>query len=112
MQAACIRWFRYQHPKYAKILFSVPNGGHRNKMTAVSMKREGQTAGCSDLIFLMPNGKYSAMCIEMKTDKGRQTDLQKEFQEAVEQAGNKYVICRSFDEFRKTVEDYLNGSSN
>jgi hypothetical protein len=108
LQSACVRWFRYQYPKYAKILFSVPNGGHRNKLTAINMKREGQVAGVSDLILLVTNGKHSSMCIEIKVDKGKQTDLQKEFQQVAEQYGNKYVICRSFDEFKTEIETYLN----
>jgi hypothetical protein len=108
LQSACVRWFRYQYPKYDKILFSVPNGGHRNKLTAISMKREGQVAGVSDLILLLSNGKHSSLCIEMKAEKGKQTDLQKEFQQVAEQYGNKYIICHSFDEFKTEIETYLN----
>lgn len=29
------------------------------------------------------------------------------WQRSAEEAGNKYVICRSFDEFRDTVNAYL-----
>jgi hypothetical protein len=56
----------------------------------------------------LSNGKHSSLCIEMKAEKGKQTDLQKEFQQVAEQYGNKYIICRSFDEFKTEIETYLN----
>ena len=36
-----------------------------------------------------------------------QRETQKQWQKAAEAAGNKYVICRSFDDFRKEVISYL-----
>ena len=71
------------------------------------MKGEGVTAGVSDLILLVPSKDHHALCIEMKTDKGKQTELQKSWQELAEKHGNKYVICRSFDEFREIIQGYL-----
>jgi len=109
LQAACVRWFRYQYPKYAKLLFSIPNGGYRNKVTAIAMKREGQVSGVSDLILLIPNTEYTALCIEMKTGKGKQTDMQREFQQAAELFGNRYVVCRNFEEFKTEIDNYING---
>lgn len=71
------------------------------------MKAEGVVAGVSDLILLVPRKGYASLCLEMKTSKGRQTDLQKQWQQAAESAGNKYLVIRSFDEFREAVNDYL-----
>lgn len=108
LQIACVTWFKqYAHRKLAPLLFSCPNGGARNIVTAKIMKAEGATAGVSDLILLLPSGKHHALCIEMKTDKGRQSDSQKQWQEAVEEKGYKYVICRTFDDFVKEVTSYL-----
>ena len=107
IQIACVNWFRYQYPKYKKLLFSVPNGGARNSITGANLKMEGALAGVSDLIFLKPNRFYGCLCIEMKQPKGRQQESQKEWQKAVESAGNKYVVCRSLDEFIEVVTDYL-----
>jgi hypothetical protein len=109
LQSSCVRWFRYQYRQYEKLLFAVPNGAHRNKITASILKREGVTAGVSDLILLVPNSHHSSLCIEMKTDKGRQTENQSDFQKAAEAAGNKYTIIRSFDDFRNEINTYLNG---
>lgn len=43
----------------------------------------------------------------MKQPNGRQQDSQKEWQKAVESVGNKYVVCRSLEEFIEVVNDYL-----
>ena len=61
IQIACVNWFRYQYPKYKKLLFSVPNGGARNSITGAILKMEGALAGVSDLIFLKPN-RFMAAC--------------------------------------------------
>lgn len=100
-------WFRLQYRHLAKVIFAVPNGGHRNAREAAIMKAEGVTPGVADVILLVARGGYNSLCIEFKTERGRQTNLQKEWQEAVERQGNKYVICRSFMEFVKTVDEYL-----
>lgn len=107
LQTACVTWFRLQYPRLGRLLFAVPNGHHRSKRTACVLKGEGVVAGVADMILLIPRGGYASLCIEMKTAKGRQTDLQREFQRDAELFGNRYVICRTFDEFRDTVNDYL-----
>lgn len=107
IQQNCVKWFRLQFPQLAILLFAVPNGGLRRKVEAAIMKAEGMTAGVSDLILLVPSKGYHGLCIEMKTEKGRQTDSQKQWQKHVEKFGYKYVICRSFDEFRTETLEYL-----
>lgn len=80
LQMACVRWFRLQYPEMAGLLFAVPNGSKRGRVTAAILKAEGALAGVSDLLFLMPAGTCPYLCIEMKTPKGRQSPAQKEFQ--------------------------------
>lgn len=107
LQVQCVTWFRYQYPRLRMLLFSVPNGGYRLIKTATLMKQEGQLRGVSDLILLFPNSKYHALCIEMKTETGRQSIEQKNFQSAVEEAGYKYAVCRSLDDFMKVIKGYI-----
>jgi len=89
------------------LLFAIPNGGGRNISEAVRLKYEGVVPGVSDLILLVPNSKMQILCIEMKAGKGRQTEDQKQFQTSVENTGNKYVVCRSLDEFMFIVKTHL-----
>ena len=107
IQQACVRWFRLQYPRLARLLMAVPNGGGRSKVEAAIMKGEGVTAGASDLLLLVPSGGCPYLCIEMKTPKGRQSPAQKEWQDEVEKAGGRYVLCRSLEEFMNVVNTYL-----
>ena len=107
LQIACVRWFRMAYPKYKLMLFSVPNGGKRTLMEAIIMKNEGVVSGVSDLILLVGRKGFNSLCIEMK-NKTSQTLNQKVWQLEAERNGNKYVVCKSFEEFRITIEGYLN----
>lgn len=107
LQCACVRWFNLQWPEYRGLLFAVPNGSYRNKATAGKLKAEGVVAGVADLILLVPKQWAFALCIEMKTSKGRQSPEQKEWQEMVEAHGYRYRVCRSLDEFMAIVNGYL-----
>lgn len=109
IQCECVRWFSLQYPRLHGRLFAVPNGGRRDATTAAKLKAEGVVAGVADLILLKSNRDYGALLIEMKTLKGRQRDSQKQWQNIVCADGEyKYVVCRSFDDFQREVDDYLN----
>ncbi len=107
IQRAAVSWFRLQYPKLAPLLFSVPNGGARWRTEAAIMKAEGVTAGVADLLFLYPAKGYHGLCIEMKTPDGKQQATQKAWQKAVEDAGYKYALCRSFEGFMDEINAYL-----
>lgn len=109
IQQMCVGWFRMQYPQIANLLFSVPNGGSRILREAITLKKEGVVAGVSDLILLFPSMDYHGLCIEMKTDEktSRQSKSQKEWQQLVESAGYKYIICRNFDDFESEIKIYL-----
>ena len=118
IQAACVRWFDLQWPEYRGLLFAVPNGGARSKATAGKLKAEGVVPGVADLILLVPRclkahddegwfNTIHALCIEMKTAKGRQSPEQMEWQRKVESNGYQYRVCHSLDEFMAVVNGYL-----
>lgn len=102
-----MEWFRLQYKDLRPLLFSVPNGGKRDRITAVIMTKEGIVAGVSDLLFLYPSRGYHGLCIEMKTKEGVQSEHQKAWQEAVEAQGYKYVICRNFPQFYNLIRFWL-----
>lgn len=107
LQQACKKWFDLQYPKWAKLLFAVPNGGYRDGHEARIMKAEGVVAGVADMILLMPRQGFGSLCIEFKTNVGRQSQKQREWQAVAEMWGNKYVVIRTFDGFQRVVTDYL-----
>ena len=83
------------------MIFSIPNGGTRNKLEAITMKATGLLAGASDLIVILPNGKLSF--IELKTDTGKQSDKQIDFENRVNALGFEYKIIRSLEEFKQWI---------
>ena len=107
IQIQCVTWFKYQYPHLAPLLFSVPNGGSRDKREASIMKAEGITAGVSDLILNIRGGSHTQLAIEMKDTKGTQSPAQKRYQRYAEAVGIKYIICRSFEAFQSEVVNYL-----
>lgn len=107
IQKDCVAWFRKRYQQIEPLFFSVANGGARNAWTAKIMKDEGVRAGVADLILLLPRHGYAALCIEMKTPDGKQSDSQKEFERMCRQYGSKYVVCRSLPEFQKIVMEYV-----
>lgn len=112
LQRACVKWFRYEHSRYNNLLFAVPNGGNRNPATGAILKAEGVLAGVSDMILLLPLNGSHALCIEFKIGKGKQSASQEDFQNAVEKYYYKYVVIRSFDEFQREINFYINGKNN
>lgn len=85
-----------QNPKCS--IFAVPNGGSRNMLEAINLKATGVVAGVADLIILMPNAK--TIFVEVKTEKGIQSDKQKDFEKTVTDLGFKYYLVRSLEEFK------------
>lgn len=113
IQSGCVRWFRIQYPKFQMLLFAIPNGAvlkgdkKRRGMQMNRLKAEGLVPGSADLFLSIPSGDLSGLYIEMKTPKGRQSENQKRFEEAVLGAGYGYALPRSLDEFMKVVKNYL-----
>jgi len=107
IQVSCCRWFRLQYRQFARLLFAIPNGGARSKTTAAKLKAEGVVAGVADLCLAVPRGGYGALYIEMKQRGNYQQKNQKEWQGECERAGNKYVVCKSIEEFMREINAYM-----
>lgn len=108
LQTACVRWFRLQYPRLRHVLFAVPNGGRRDRVTGSRLKDEGAVPGVADLILLKSNRRHGALAVEMKTPQGAQSPSQREWQREAEAVGVKYAVCRSLEEFMDVVNEYLN----
>lgn len=111
IQSECVIWFNNTFHQFRKTLFHVPNENDRsdsNMIQGAIRKSLGVVAGVADLLFLVARGRYHGLCIEMKDEKGTQKPAQKEWQAIVEAQGYMYVICRSLEQFKTTITEYLN----
>lgn len=86
-----------EYPELYDYFFAVPNGGLRTKKTASRLKSEGQKKGISDILGMVPKGRYHGMFLEVKTEKGRPTAEQRAVLERFEGQGYHCVVCRGFE---------------
>ena len=114
LQKNCVRWFRFQFPKLKMLLVSSVNGAMLQgtpEQRAKSWKRlesEGAVPGVSDLFLFVARGGFHGLCIEMKIEGNDQSPKQKDFEALVTEQNYKYVVCKSFDSFEKTILEYVN----
>lgn len=95
------------------LFYAIPNGGSRNYLEAVSLKKAGLLKGVPDLCIPMASAGKHSLYIELKraTKTSRVSPEQKEVIESLNQHGNLAVVCYGFDQAKKVIEDYLLGCS-
>jgi len=104
-QAKLFGWTR-NHPKLPW-MFAIPNGGLRNKATAVRMKSEGVKAGVWDIFLPVPSGQYHGLFLEMKWGKNTLTPAQKEFGDYATQQGYCCKVAYSTEQAIEIIDEYL-----
>lgn len=110
LQIRCVKWFFYEYPYLRMLLYHPKNEGTANgRRQGAIAKAEGVVAGVADLMLQIASNGYHCLAIEMKTKTGRQSPEQKLFQLYLENAGGKYVVCRTYDDFVSVVSEYVNG---
>jgi hypothetical protein len=118
-QAALIRWARLwashgtQPIPALALLYSSLNGVRLTPSQASKAKAGGMVAGVWDMFLPVTatmlggwGGTYSGLWLEMKSARGRLSDEQKAFREAV---GGSYLwgVCRTWHEAARTLLEYL-----
>ena len=112
LQAACVRLFRVIYPKYANLLFSIPNGAKRTKWERGQALGEGMLPGVPDLFLAIARKGKHGLWIEMKNGSaGKLSDEQKEMIARLEEQGYACVVCRNMDEFMKAIKEYLSDNN-
>lgn len=105
LQAEIVKWYNnnYCLSTFEKrgIIFSVPNGGTRNKIEAMVLKATGLLAGVSDLIVILPNSKI--LFVELKNDKGTQKEKQLDFESRIKELNLPYYLVRSLEQFKTII---------
>jgi len=109
IQCEVVRWFdlQYRNEAYSKRLVATPNGGHRHITVASKMKAEGQRAGFPDLFLHVPREGFHGLAIEMKTKVGKVSPAQDDWMTFLASQGYAVSVCRSFDDARNVIEEYL-----
>jgi len=74
----------------------------RSRANGYFLKGIGLTAGVADMTYLSPKG---AVFLEFKTPKGKQSLSQKWWQGLVEDAGYRYEVIRSVEDFQQLLNE-------
>lgn len=110
-QAALMRWAwltESARPEL-RLLFAIPNGGHRHRAVAVRMKAEGVRPGVPDLCLPVARGGWHGLFIELKTRRGRPSRRQRGWITALRSNGYRVEICLGWERARAVIESYLDG---
>lgn len=99
LQAAVCRYLDILERQGHLLYFAVPNGGKRNLLEAVRMKRLGIRPGIPDLVLIPKAGPWCF--IELKSPKGVQSEAQREWAAKLERFNCVTRVCRSLDEVRQ-----------
>ncbi len=89
-------------------LYSATVGGVRLAIhTAKKMKEAGYSKGVPDMLVYEPRGMYAGLAIEVKTEKGRASDEQKEWIRQLNSKGWRAEICKGFEECADVICEYF-----
>lgn len=110
-QEALIKWAGFASHQFAPLrwLYHCPNGGSRNPAEAVHLKRMGVKPGVPDLFLPYPSNGYNGLYIEMKSQKGKPTALQKEWIDYLRSVGYVAEVCHGFEKAQQLLLKYLKG---
>lgn len=96
-QVKVVDWLRLNHPDLR--FFAIPNGGHRNKITAAILKAEGVSSGVPDLFIPKLN-----LFVEMKRLKrGSVSKSQREWIGYLIKYGYDVSVCRGHEAAIETI---------
>lgn len=98
-----------QYPRHARLLHHSPNGGRRNIREGARFRAMGTKAGFPDLFLCLPSPTRGAhgLFIELKSEHGRQSPAQIEWESNCTRVGYLYKIVRNIDDFINVMKDYM-----
>ena len=105
LQAAIVKYFAYQYPEYAGLLFAVPNGGQRNAREGARMKAGGVVSGVSDLILLVP--RPHILLLELKIKGGKVSDAQKAWLAKAAGQGHTAAVAYDFNAAKAAIQAHI-----
>lgn len=111
-QAALFNWWNHAGIRFnihQTLLFAIPNGGYRNKITAKKLKEQGVQKGIPDIFLAIPRNNYHGLFIELKrTKKGRLTKEQNIAIKLLKAEGYQVEVAYGFLHAKDIISQYLN----
>lgn len=108
-QEALFSWAGYNMGRMPELeyMHHVPNGGKRDRATAVALKRQGVKAGVPDIVLPAARAGYHGLYIELKAGKNTTTENQRRWLEYLRQQGYYTAVCYGWQKAAELIETYL-----
>jgi len=109
-QAALMMEIAVRYPQAAKLIYHVPNGGHRHKQVAIELKKQGVRAGVPDLVLPMARGGYFGLYIEFKAKPpydAAVSPAQDAYLQALTEQGYLAIVCRGHIDAIEAIRSYM-----
>ena len=106
LQESAINYLRYS----GYFAIHVPNGGSRNEIEAMNLKKQGVMAGCPDIVIFdnimdLPSMViFKGIAIELKVKGRKVSDAQKEFMGNAEKRGFLVILAWNLTELMDYFE--------
>jgi len=108
-QVALFRWSAMvsesQYPGL-DLMYAIPNAARRSPRQGAWMKAEGMKPGMPDVHLPVRCGDKAGLWIEMKADKNKPTENQKNRMTKLTKAGHVCVVCYSWQEAVAAIDRY------
>ncbi len=101
LQSLCVQYARAR----GLVTTSIPNEATYKR---ADLRRLGIQPGIPDLIVALPAGRV--VWVELKTPRGRVSKTQEEIHSRLSQAGHLVFVVRSFEDFRRLLDYFLDGA--
>lgn len=110
-QQALVEWALMMKGRYPDLdmLYAVPNGGKRNIVEAVRLKKEGVRPGVPDMVLASPRYPYHGLYIELKIEGSTTSSDQKKWIDKLIKQGYKAEVCKGWERASKVILQYLEG---
>lgn len=109
-QAALLAEVQLRYPAAFKLIYHVPNGGHRHKAVAAKLKGQGVKAGVPDLVLPMARGGHFGLYIEFKAQPpfdAAVSPSQDAYLQALTDQGYLAIVCRGHIDALEAIRAYL-----
>lgn len=108
-QEALFSWAAYNMQRMPELeyMHHIPNGGKRDRATAIALKRQGVRAGVPDIHLPAPRGEYHGLYIELKASNNTTTANQKHWLKYLTVAGYYTAVCYGWQTAAELIEKYL-----
>lgn len=107
IQRLVVAWFRNRYPHLSAVFFAIPSGGKRDKVTAARMKAEGALPGVPDLMLATPRGPWAGLFLELKTETGYPSKVQRERIDALRSQGYAAEVAKGYEAAKIVIANYL-----